>query len=116
MVSRRIVLGAAILLAAAPALAHHGWSGYDSSKLVKLAGAVRAISTNNPHAEMRLEADGKTWLITLSPPSRMQVRGLPAASIKAGDQASVEGYVSKSDPDELRAERISHDEKTIELR
>lgn len=116
MVSRRIVAAAAVLLVAAPALAHHGWSSYDSSKLVKLAGVVRAIEPGNPHAEMRLEADGKTWHIILSPPSRMQARGLPAATIKVGDQASVEGYVSKSDPGELRAERISHGEKTIELR
>ena len=116
MVSRRIVIAAAGMLLAAPALAHHGWSSYDSSKLVKLAGVVRAIEPGNPHAEMRLEADGKTWLIILSPPSRMETRGLPATTIKVGDQTSVEGYVSKSDPNELRAERISHGEKTIELR
>lgn len=116
MVSRRMVVAAAVLLVSAPALAHHGWSSYDSSKLVKLAGVVRAIEAGNPHAEMRLDADGKTWHVILSPPSRMQARGLPAATIKVGDPASVEGYVSKSDPDELRAERISHGEKTIELR
>jgi len=116
MVSRRAAIAAAILLAAAPAAAHHGWSSYDSSKLVKLAGVVRAIDVGNPHAEMRLEAEGKTWHIILSPPSRMEARGLPATTIKVGEQASVEGYVSKSDPDELRAERVSHGEKTIELR
>jgi hypothetical protein len=116
MLSRRMIVAAAVLLAAAPAAAHHGWSSYDSSKLVKLAGVVRAIDAGNPHAEMRLEAGGKTWLIILSPPSRMEARGLPASTIKVGDQASVEGYVSKSDPDELRAERISHGETTIELR
>ena len=116
MVSRRTVVVAAVLLISAPALAHHGWSSYDSSELVKLAGVVRAIEAGNPHADMRLEADGKTWHVILSPPSRMQARGLPATNIKVGDQASVEGYVSKSDPDELRAERVSHGEKTIELR
>lgn len=116
MLSRLSVLAAAGLLAAAPVAAHHGWSGYDSSKLVKLAGVVRMIAPGNPHVDMRLEADGKTWHVVLSPPSRMQARGLPAGTIKVGDKATVEGYVSKSDPDELRAERISHGEKTIELR
>lgn len=116
MLSRRSLLVAAGLLAAAPAAAHHGWSNYDSSKLVKLAGVVRAIEPDNPHVDLRLEADGKTWHVVLSPPSRMQARGLPAATIKVGDKATVEGYVSKSDPNELRAERISHGEKTIELR
>jgi hypothetical protein len=115
MVSRSVVF-AGVLLATAPALAHHGWSSYDSSKLVKLAGVVRAMEPGNPHAEMRLEAEGKTWHIILSPPSRMQTRGLPATTIKVGDEAAVEGYVSKSDPSELRAERIRHGEKTIELR
>jgi hypothetical protein len=105
-----------MLLAAPPASAHHGWSRYDSSKLVKLSGVVRAISAGNPHAEMQLEAGGKTWLIILSPPSRMEARGLPATTIKVGGEAAVEGYVSKSDPGELRAERISYGETTIELR
>lgn len=116
MLSRRLALTALALLAASPVAAHHGWSGYDSTKLVKLVGVVRAISAENPHGEMRLEADGKVWLITLSPPSRMSARGLPATNIKVGDEAAVEGYVSKSNPDELRAERISHGGKTIELR
>lgn len=110
------LIAAAVLLVAAPALAHHGWSGYDSGKLVRLAGVVRAVEPGNPHAELRLKAEGKIWRIILSPPSRMQARGLPAATIKVGDEAAVEGHVSKSDPSELRAERISHGEKTIELR
>jgi hypothetical protein len=105
-----------MLLAAPPASAHHGWSRYDSSKLVQLSGVVRAMSAENPHAEMQLDAGDKTWRIVLSPPSRMAARGLPAAAIKVGDRAAVEGYVSRSDPDELRAERISYGEKTIELR
>lgn len=116
MVSRRLVLAATLLLGAAPAFAHHGWSSYDSSNLVKVEGVVRAIDIGNPHAEMQLEAGGKTWRVILAPPSRMQSRGLPAATIKVGDRASVEGYVSKSEPEEMRAERVSHGDRTIELR
>lgn len=116
MASRRLALAAAAALLAAPALAHHGWSSYDSSKLVKLSGVVRAIEAHNPHAEMQLEADGKTWHVVLAPLSRMQARGLPADTVEVGGQAAVEGYVSKRDPDELRAERIRYGETSIELR
>lgn len=116
MLSRRLVLAGLALFIAAPAAAHHGWSGYASSELVRLVGVVRAISVENPHGEMRLEAGGKVWRVTLSPPSRMAARGLPASNIKVGDEAAVEGYVSKSDPNELRAERLSHGGKSVELR
>ncbi len=65
---------------------------------------------------MRLEAAGKVWTVVLAPPSRMENRGLPAAMLKPGAKARVEGYPSRDDPGELRAERITIDGKTIELR
>ena len=58
----------------------------------------------------------KIWTVVLAPPSRMENRGLPAAMLKPGVMARVEGYPSRDDPGELRAERITIDGKTIELR
>jgi hypothetical protein len=46
----------------------------------------------------------------------MERRGLAAAMLKAGTQATVVGYPNRTDADELRAERITIDGKTIELR
>jgi hypothetical protein len=36
--------------------------------------------------------------------------------LKVGTQVSVEGYQHKTDPGEMRAERITVDGKTVELR
>ena len=70
----------------------------------------------HPHGYIKLEAPGKTWLVVLAPPSRMENRGLTATMLKAGATAQVEGYPNRSDPQEMRAERITIDGKTVELR
>jgi hypothetical protein len=46
----------------------------------------------------------------------MENRGLPPSALKAGASAQVEGYPSRTDAQEMRAERITIDGKTIELR
>ena len=57
----------------------------------------------------------RLWLVVLAPPSRMENRGLPRTMLTVGTQASVEGYPSRSDPTEMRAERITINGKTVEL-
>ena len=111
---RSVVLAA--LATPALALAHHGWSGYDSNTPLKVAGTVREAGYEHPHGYIKLEAPGKTWLVVLAPPSRMENRGLPAAMLKAGVAAQVEGYPNRSDAQEMRAERITINGKTVELR
>ncbi len=59
---------------------------------------------------------GKTWMAVLAPPSRMETRGLQRDALKTGVTATVVGYPSRTNPDELRAERITIDGKTTELR
>jgi hypothetical protein len=107
-----------LLLLAAPALAlaHHGWSEYDSSKLLKLSGKIVEAGYEHPHGFIRLESGGKVWLCVLAPPSRMEMRGLEKGALKRGAQAGVEGYASRDKPAEMRAERIIIGGKTIELR
>ncbi len=115
MKRRTLVLGA---LGAIPglALAHHGWSEYDSDKPLKLSGRIVESGYEHPHGYVRLEVPGKTWLCVLAPPSRMQNRGLPRETLKPGMQAVIEGYPNRAKPEEMRAERISVGGKTIELR
>ena len=112
--------GAAIVLVsvsfAVPALAHHGWGSYDSTTVTTLEGTVQSVAFSNPHASVQLESEGKVWFIVLAPPSRMSSRGLPDGTLKAGQTVSLDGYVHKTDPVELRAERIRVDGKSVELR
>ena len=95
---------------------HHGWSEYDSSKALRLTGKVVQSGYEHPHGHVRLEAPGKTWSVVLAPPSRMERRGLEKGALKPGAVVTVEGYANRGKPEELRAERISVDGKTIELR
>ena len=95
---------------------HHGWSEYDSAKGVKLTGKIVESGYEHPHGHIRFEAPGKTWNVVLAPPSRMENRGLQKEWLKPGATATVEGYPNRNKPEEMRAERIIINGKTIELR
>ncbi len=118
--------GRALMVAAAVAglvaagggssMGHHGWSGYDATQLLRLTGTIRDSGYEHPHGFIRLEVPGKVWMVVLAPPSRMENRGLPRAMLQPGKTAGVEGYPNRTDPVELRAERITIDGRTTELR
>ena len=112
------VLSAAGLLIGGPASvsAHHGWSGYDSQKVLNLTGVIKEAGYEHPHGFVKLETPDKTWLVVLAPPTRMENRGLPRTMLAPGTTAKVEGYPNRTDPGEMRAERITIDGKTVELR
>ena len=109
-------LALALALASAPALAHHGWSEYDSSKALKLNGKILESGYEHPHGHVVLESSGKKWNVVLAPPSRMEFRGLSKEMLAPGGTVSVEGYPNRNKLDELRAERITIQGKTTELR
>ena len=114
---RTMVLTLAVMgLTVGSVWAHHGWSGYDASKETTLDGVIKESGYEHPHGHVRLEVPGKTWTVTLAPPSRMANRGLPAEMLKPGTKARVVGYPSRNDPNEMRAERITIADKTVELR
>lgn len=110
------VLAVAGLLVGGPALAHHGWSSYDTSKGFTITAPVETLDWSNPHAHLTLKHEGETWEAILAPLSRMASRGLTRDMLKTGATVSVYGYPSTSEKNEMRAERITVEGKTIELR
>ncbi len=111
-----IGIGAALSLSiGAAAIAHHGWTGYHE-EAQKLSGVIEDSSYASPHGSIRLKVADMSWLVILAPPSRMTNRGLTPEMLKVGGNVSVEGYQHKTDPGEMRAERITVDGKTVELR
>jgi Family of unknown function (DUF6152) len=110
------IAAAVVLVFTTPATAHHGWSGYDSSQELAVTGTIQESGYEHPHGYVRLQAPGKTWVVVLAPPSRMERRGLPRTMLASGTQATVVGYPSRTDPEEMRAERITIDGTTVELR
>ena len=77
---RRHLLIAAAAAPLAPAFAHHGWSSFDQSRPIYLAGKARKVAWRNPHAELDLELDADLKL-----PADLARRPVPAQS------ASVDG-------------------------
>lgn len=118
------------------AVAHHGWGSYDAKNPVTVAGKVKTSKYENPHvvitvdavakpdakgtadakAPAKTEEVSKTWTITLAPTSRMINRGALVELVAVGKEVSAFGYPSTVEKDEIRAERITVDGKTIEMR
>lgn len=105
-----------VLLLASAAFAHHGWGSYDDTKPIKVEGPVLSLKYQNPHAEIFMNRNGKKWEIVLAPLSRIEARGLKREDIEAGKVVTVEGYARKDGTPEIRAERITANGKTVELR
>lgn len=105
----------AALAVAGGAVAHHGWSSYNTD-LVIVDTAVKTSNWGNPHGSMTIDRGGKTWTVVLAPVSRMESRGLAQADIKPGARVKIEGYTAKDGSAEIRVERITAGGKTVELR
>jgi hypothetical protein len=113
---KRLILLAAGLVFSAGTLAHHGWSEYQADKPLDLTGTIEQAGYEQPHGFVRLKTPDKTWLVVLAPPSRMENRGLMKDKLVPGQRASVHGYPHRSKGDEMRAENITIEGKTTELR
>src|SRR5262245_60915287 len=107
---------AAFALLTGAAFAHHGWGSYDATKPVTVTGPIVTSKFENPHATITVRSDDKTWTGTLAPTSRMMSRGATAKIIAVGQNVSAYGYPSTVEKDEMRAERITIDGKTYEMR
>lgn len=112
-----LVLFATLAMLAAPlAQAHHGWNAYDPGKVIKVEAPVEVVRYQNPHGEVEITYEGKPWVVVLAPPSRMQARGLPKEDLTVGAKVLIEAYPKRDGEAEMRAERITVNGKTIELR
>lgn len=110
------IAGLSLLAATTAAVAHHGWGSYDASKPVTVEGAIVTSTFENPHATIAVKGADKIWTVTLAPTSRMIARGVQAEAVAVGTKVSAYGYPSTVEMNEMRAERISIDGKTFELR
>lgn len=106
----------ALVLGSSAALAHHGWSNYDADKAMTLKGTVQAVTWEMPHGHLTLQEGETKWDVVLAPPSRMESRGLERKALSVGKKVEVMGYPHRTEKGELRAERITVDGKTVELR
>jgi hypothetical protein len=79
---RRHLLAAALIVAAVPAVAHHGWSSFDQNAPLYLQGQLTSVRWANPHAEGVLEVSKGLAL-----PADFAKRSLPAQQQSVDAQA-----------------------------
>jgi hypothetical protein len=111
-----VLAASGVVLASGAAFAHHGWGSYDASKMVIIESAITRVEWQNPHVHLDVNHANAKWELVLAPPFRMDARGLKPEMIATGTRVRVEGYASTRVEHELRAERITVDGKTFELR
>jgi len=84
-------IAAAFMLAAGPALAHHGWSGQEEAVTTLSGTVVQGVSLAGPHATMKIKVDNDVWDLTLAPPARSASSGLKEGLIPVGATVMVRG-------------------------
>lgn len=113
---RYLAVAAALVAIPAAAVAHHGWSSYDETKPITVAGQLQSVVWGNPHGTAKVTYQKKAWDVVLAPTSRMIARGLNADSINKGQRVTLTGYARRDGTSEMRVERITVGDTTVELR
>jgi hypothetical protein len=88
----------AVILSAAPALAHHTVANtHDVSKTVPLTGVVTSISWHNPHVIYHLSVPGEVgvdWEIESRHLQGMQRSGITQDTIKVGEKVTFNVFLA----------------------
>jgi hypothetical protein len=112
----KMALAAAILTVPSAALAHHGWSSYDEKKVIKIRAALTDVRWANPHGSAKVRYNKATWNVVLAPVARMEARGLSRNMLAPNRRVVLEGYPRRDGTREMRIERITAGNRTVELR
>jgi hypothetical protein len=101
---KRLVIGLAaglVLASGRQAAAHHSFAAeFDANKPVTLKGSVTNIEWANPHIWLYLDVKGEDgsvqpWQCEGGPPNTLTRNGWTKASLKVGDQVTIDGVLAK---------------------
>jgi hypothetical protein len=116
-VARVSMLG--LLLAASPAVAHHSFVMFDTTKQTTLTGTVTAFQWTNPHSYIEMDVADETgvvkhWSIEMGSPSILQTSGWKHGTLKAGDKITlVANPLKNGDPGGLLYEATLPDGRKL---
>jgi hypothetical protein len=79
---------------AAPALAHHSFAMFDSTKNVTLDGTVKEFEWTNPHSWIRITVSdnagtAREWAIEMNSPAQNAQRGWKSDTLRPGDKVTL---------------------------
>ena len=113
------MLGAGLLAAALPALAHHSFAAeYDKDKPVTLQGTVTKFDLSNPHSWIYVDvvaSDGQTanWACETAAAGGLYRRGFRKDSVKAGTKVTIEGFQAKDGSHTMNAQKMTMPDGTV---
>jgi Family of unknown function (DUF6152) len=115
MTARQVVLvvGAGLLLAAMPVLAHHSFKAeYDDNHPIMLSGTLTKVTWKNPHVLLYLEVKDDTgqvtnWELQLDSPNMLMSQGWKVDSLKPGDHLTASGFPAKNGEKIANARKIT---------
>ncbi len=93
--------GVGLLLATAPASAHHAFAAvFDATKPIKLTGVVTQLDWRNPHAWFYIDVKDETgkvtnWALELGGSTVLFRNGWRPTTLKPGDEITVEGTAAR---------------------
>jgi hypothetical protein len=107
------VLGAGLLLAAMPVLAHHSFKAeYDETHAIMLSGTLTKVTWKNPHVLLFLDVkddNGQVtnWELQLDSPNMLMSQGWKVDSLKPGDHLSASGFPARNGEKLVNARKIT---------
>jgi hypothetical protein len=112
-----LAAAAAVLVVAAPALAHHGFGRFEMDKEVEYSGTLTRLELVNPHSYLYFDAvgpDGETLSMRCEMRAATLLRrsGWDLEEFVAGRHVEVQGRPHRDDPESCYLETITVDEAT----
>jgi len=96
----RMLAGVGLIVAAAPAMAHHSAAMFEEKKTITVEGVVKEFQFTNPHSWLLVDVtdkDGKvtTWGFEAEGPSTLQRAGIRPSEFPAGTRLTITGRPMK---------------------
>lgn len=108
-----LVLGGSLLVAAAPAIAHHAFSAeFDAKQPITIRGKVTKVQWTNPHVWVYLNVQDEAgkltnWGFEMGAPQQVQNQGWGRNSLKAGDELIVVGSKARDGSTRMNARNVT---------